>query len=96
MLKNKTRRIINMARERRTKSKIIEDNIQKLDEKILGLQEKIKELTSTKNELQKQLDILLEEEARAKEEADIKELANLLKKKNMSIDDLKEILSNIE
>jgi len=85
-----------MARERRTKSKIIEDNIQKLDEKILGLQEKIKELTSTKNELQKQLDILLEEEARAKEEADIKELANLLKKKNMSIDDLKEILSNIE
>lgn len=66
-----------MARERRTKSKIIEDNIQKLDEKILGLQEKIKELTSTKNELQKQLDILLEEEARAKEEADIKELASV-------------------
>lgn len=85
-----------MARERRTKSQIITDDIQKLDEKIQGLKEKIEELTNKKAELQTQLDTLLEEEARAKEEADIKELATLLKQKNLSLDELKELISNRE
>lgn len=82
-----------MARERRTKSQIITDDIKILEEKIAGLKEKIEEYNTKKAELESTLAEILEEEARAKEETDMKELIKLMKKKKVSFDDLKDMLS---
>ncbi len=82
-----------MARERRTKSQIITDDIKTIEEKIAGLKEKIEEYNTKKAELETTLAEILEEEARAKEETDMKELIKLMKKKKVSFDDLKDMLS---
>ena len=82
-----------MARERRTKSQIITDDIKTIEEKIAGLKEKIEEYNTKKAELETTLAESLEEEARAKEETDMKELIKLMKKKKVSFDDLKDMLS---
>lgn len=82
-----------MARERRTKSQIITDDIKILEEKIAGLKEKIEEYNTKKAELESTLAEILEEEARAKEETDMKELIKLMKKKNVTVDELKNMLT---
>lgn len=63
-----------------------------LDEKIKVTTEELKSLKHQKKSLEKDLSIVEKREAVAKEEAEMKELANLIKEKGYTPEQVKEIL----
>lgn len=87
-----------MARERRTRRIVVEDKIKTLDEKINVYTSKIEALTAEKNNLNSELEEIILNEQKAAEEAEMKEVLKLLKKKKISASELKDLLekSNVE
>ena len=77
---------------RRSRKEIISESISKIDAKIVECNSKIQKLSDEKESLQSELKSIIANEAKAKEEADFKELRRLIKKKNISIDELKSML----
>ena len=63
-----------------------------LDEKIKVTTEELKSLKHQKKSLEKDLSIVEKREAVAKEEAEMKELANLIREKGYTAEQVKEIL----
>lgn len=76
-------------RVRRPKQQILEEKIQKLEDKINPLLEQKKMLES-------ELEALLEAEKKAKDEATMKELINWMSEKNYSVDDLENMMNKPE
>ena len=83
-----------MLRKRRINksSDEILKEITTLDEKIKVTTEEFKSLKHQKKSLEKDLSIVEKREAVAKEEAEMKELANLIKEKGYTPEQVKEIL----
>lgn len=81
-----------MARERRTKKEIISAKMGQLDVKIAAYTKKIAELNAQQDALQKQLDTIAAEEKRAAEEAKVKEVVKLMKKKGISAEELAKLV----
>lgn len=83
-----------MLRKRRINksSDEILKEITTLDEKIKVTTEELKSLKHQKKSLEKDLSIVEKREAVAKEEAEMKELANLIKEKGYTPEQVKEIL----
>lgn len=83
-----------MLRKRRINksSDEILKEITTLDEKIKVTTEELKSLKHQKKSLEKDLSIVEKREAVAKEEAEMKELANLIKEKGCTPEQVKEIL----
>ena len=83
-----------MLRKRRINksSDEILKEITTLDEKIKVTTEELKSLKYQKKSLEKDLSIVEKREAVAKEEAEMKELANLIKEKGYTPEQVKEIL----
>ena len=77
---------------RRSRKEIISESISKIDAKIVECNSKIQKLSDEKESLQSELKSIIANEAKAKEEADFKELRRLIKKKNISIDELKSMI----
>ena len=77
---------------RRSRKEIISESISKIDAKIVECNSKIQKLSDEKESLQSELKSIIANEAKAKEEADFKELRRLIEKKNISIDELKSML----
>lgn len=80
--------------ERRTKKEILIAQIESRDTKIDFFEAKIDKLTQEKVELQGQLDYLIETEARAKAEAKDKELLDILKRHNITKEQLENMINN--
>ncbi len=76
-------------RVRRPKQQILEEKIQKLEDKINPLLEQ-------KKMLEAELEALLEAEKKAKDEATMKELINWMSEKNYSVDDLENMMNKPE
>ncbi|MCC8046933.1 MAG: hypothetical protein LIP12_15870 [Clostridiales bacterium] len=83
-----------MARERRSKKEIIIAKIDALDEKITSYANKIAALTDEKEALQSELEELNAAQKKAEEEAQMKEVITIMKSKNISIDELKQMVEN--
>ena len=83
-----------MLRKRRINksSDEILKEITTLDEKIKVTTEELKSLKHQKKSLEKDLSIVEKREAVAKEEVEMKELANLIKEKGYTPEQVKEIL----
>lgn len=83
-----------MLRKRRINksSDEILKEITTLDEKIKVTTEELKSLKHQKKSFEKDLSIVEKREAVAKEEAEMKELANLIKEKGYTPEQVKEIL----
>lgn len=83
-----------MLRKRRINksSDEILKEITTLDEKIKVTTEELKSLKHQKKSLEKDLSIVEKREAVAKEEAEMKELANLIREKGYTAEQVKEIL----
>ena len=79
---------------RRSRKEIISESISKIDAKIVECNSKIQKLSDEKESLQSELKSIIANEAKAKEEADFKELRRLIKKKNISIDELKAMIES--
>ena len=79
---------------RRSRKEIVLESITKIDAKIAECNSKIQKLNDEKEALQAELKSINANEAKAKEEADFKELKKLIKKKNISIDELKVMIEN--
>ena len=76
-------------RVRRPKQQILEEKIQKLEDKINPLLEQ-------KKMLEAELEALLEAEKKAKDEATMKELLNWMDEKNYSVEDLENMMNKPE
>ncbi|MCD7956653.1 MAG: hypothetical protein LUG93_13100 [Lachnospiraceae bacterium] len=85
-----------MARERRSKKEIIIAKIDALDEKITGYANKIAALTDEKEALQAELEELNAAQKKAEEEAQMKEVITIMKSKNITIDELKQMVESKE
>ncbi|MCC8138111.1 MAG: hypothetical protein LIO76_08650 [Clostridiales bacterium] len=83
-----------MARERRSKKEVIAAKMDVIDEKITSYATKIADLEDQKEELQKELEQLEAAEKKAEEEAQLKEVLKILKTKNISVGELKEMVEN--
>lgn len=85
-----------MGQIRRSKSQVLQDNIDKLNEKIQAYEQNIVDTKAQIETLKSELTTILEKEAREKEEADMKELAKLMKKKKITLDDIKEMIEKTD
>lgn len=85
-----------MARERRTKKEVLEDKIYKVEEKIAELGEQMEKQQACKEELKKELSLLLAAEKKAAEETELKEITKLLRKKKVTMEKLKIMLEKLE
>ncbi|MCD7746257.1 MAG: hypothetical protein LUI13_13430 [Lachnospiraceae bacterium] len=85
-----------MARERRSKTEVINAKIAAIDEKITGYANKIAALSDEKEELQKELDSLAAAQKKAEEEAQMKEVMKIIKAKKISVDELKQFVESKE
>lgn len=75
--------------QRRTKVEVLNEKISKVDSKIAAYTEKIAALEDEKTALAAQL----EEIHKAEEAAELKRLLKLMRKKDISVDDLESIIS---
>lgn len=80
-------------RVRRTKEVVINEKISKLDSMIANYTEKIKKLKEEKVSLEAELVAIEEEKKKALEEESMRKIAKLLKDKNMSVEDLENLIS---
>lgn len=77
---------------RRPRKEILIAEIEKIESRITDCRTKIKSLTDQKSQLEAEIKLLEEEEAKAAEEAQNKEIINLIRKKGLSLDEIKAIL----
>lgn len=87
-----------MARVRRSKVEIIKEKIEVIDQKIAGIQSKIDQANEEKVALQNELDEIEAMEAKAAEEAALKAVLELMKEKNITASELRDLIetSNAE
>lgn len=86
-----------MARERRTKFQIVTDDIKRIENKIHDYEEKISTLNEAKEKLVQQLQEIAEQERKAKEAAETKEILKMIKSSGLSMEEIKNrLLSNQE
>lgn len=83
-----------MARVRKVEftSEEIKSQITSIEEQITKLTEDIKGLRAQKKELVKDLTAAEKKEAAVKEEQDMKDLANLLKEKGLTVEEVRNII----
>lgn len=83
-----------MARVRKVEftSEEIKSQITSIEEQITKLTEDIKGLRAQKKELTKDLVVAEKKEAAVKEEQDMKDLANLLKEKGLTVEEVRNII----
>lgn len=83
-----------MARVRKVEftSEEIKSQITSIEEQITKLTEDIKGLRAQKKELAKDLIAAEKKEAAVKEEQDMKDLANLLKEKGLTVEEVRNII----
>lgn len=83
-----------MARVRKVEftSEEIKSQITSIEEQITKLTEDIKSLRAQKKELTKDLIAAEKKEAAVKEEQDMKNLANLLKEKGLTVEEVRNII----
>ncbi len=79
-------------RVRRSKKDVVLGDIAKIEQKISDYEAKIAKLNEDKENLEATLKEIASAEDKAKQEAEQKEMMALLKKKGMSLDDLKAML----
>lgn len=82
------------GKSRRNRREVISDKLNILDTKIASLTEKLSKLQDEKNALESELIEMDEAEKKAKEEADMKELINIMNSKGISVDELKDMMLN--
>lgn len=82
------------GKSRRNRREVISDKLNILDTKIASLSEKLSKLQDEKNALESELIEMDEAEKKAKEEADMKELINIMNSKGISVDELKDMMLN--
>lgn len=80
--------------KRRSKSEVITSKMIAIDDKIAELQKKIDELKASKEQLNASLAAIKEKEDKEAEEKNLKEVAALIKKSGMSMEEVKEILAS--
>ena len=78
--------------ERRSRKEILSAQITEKKEKIAGFSEKIQQLESDITALQSEVDAITEAEIKAKQEAQDRELLNILKQHDMTKDRLLDLL----
>ena len=83
-----------MARVRKVEftSEEIKSQITSIEEQITKLTEDIKSLRAQRKELVKDLIAVEKKEAAVKEEQDMKDLANLLKEKGLTVEEVRNII----
>lgn len=81
-------------RTRRSKKELIEADIAKVETRIAEYTNKIAELTETKENLKKELKEITDAEDKAKQENEQKEIIALIKKKGLTLDEVKEMLES--
>ena len=79
--------------QRRTKVEVIHAKIAKIEEKIAAYTEKIADLENDKSALDAQLDEIREAEKKAQEEAEVKRLVKFMRKNNLSLEELENMLT---
>ncbi len=79
-------------RVRRTKEVIINEKISKLDSMIASYMGKIKKLKEDKAALEAELTAIEEEKKKILEEESMRKIARLLKEKDMTIEELEELI----
>ena len=82
------------TRTRKSSKEATIAKIEKIDEKIMEMNDKIKKLEEEKEILQEKLKQINIAENKAKEDQALRELRALIKQRNMSIEDLKIMLGN--
>ena len=80
-------------RVRRSQKEIIQDKILKIEEDIKNTEDKLTALRTEKDAFEAQLKEIEEAEERANEEAVINKVAQAIKKKKISIDDVEAFLN---
>lgn len=79
--------------QRRTKVEVLNEKISKVESKITAYTEKIAALEDEKTALAAQLDEIRKAEKKAEEEAELKRLVKLMRKKDISVADLESMIS---
>lgn len=79
-------------RVRRTKETIINEKISKLDSMIANYTGKIKKLKEDKTALEAELTAIEEEKKKILEEESMRKIARLLKEKDMTVEELEELI----
>lgn len=79
--------------QRRTKVEVLNEKISKVDSKIAAYTEKIAALEDEKTTLAAQLDEIRKAEKKAEEAAELKRLLKLMRKKDISVEDLESMIS---
>lgn len=81
-------------RLRRSKKEVLTTKVTEIDAKISDFTEKISSLKEQKEQILSEIKIIEEKEAKAAEEAQNKEIINLIRKKGLSLDEVKSLLEN--
>lgn len=79
-------------RLRRSKKEVLTTKVIEIDTKIADFTTKISSLKEQKEQILSEIKIIEEKEAKAAEEAQNKEIINLIRKKGLSLDEIKAIL----
>ncbi len=79
--------------QRRTKIEVLNEKISKVDSKIAAYTEKIAALEDEKTALAAQLEEIHKAAKKAEEAADLKRLLKLMRKKDISVEDLESMIS---
>lgn len=79
--------------QRRTKVEVLNEKISKVDSKIAAYTEKIAALEDEKTALAAQLEEIHKAAKKAEEAAELKHLLKLMRKKDISVDDLESMIS---
>ena len=81
-------------RVRRDKKTVLQEKISGIDEKINSLQSKIATLEAEKTKLQKEMEEIGNEALKKAKIEEQKKMASLLKKKNISLEELEQLLAD--
>ena len=81
------------GKTRRSKEQVLNTKIEKCVSEIVKYNEKIATLTEEKNELEKELDVILNAKAKAEREKKMNELISLMDSKGYTIEDLEKLMS---
>lgn len=81
------------GKTRRSKEQVLNTKIEKCVSEIVKYNEKIATLTEEKNELEKELDVILNAKAKAEREKKMNELISLMDQNGYTIEDLEKLMS---
>lgn len=83
-------------RLRRSKKEVLTTKVIEIDAKIVDFTTKISSLKEQKEQILSEIKIIEEKEAKAAEEAQNKEIINLIRKKGLSLDEVRNLLETKE